>query len=100
MRRRTLLQTAAASLLAAPAIAQPAKTATLHFVPQANLKALEPIFTTPIVNGNHAGKCFYWFCCRGFGSIDLWEHRRLKNYGLRCRRDERENGQKSSVARS
>jgi peptide/nickel transport system substrate-binding protein len=53
MRRRTLLKTAAASLLAAPAIAQPAKTATLRFVPQANLTALDPIFTTAIVTGNH-----------------------------------------------
>ena len=53
MHRRTLLKTAAASLLATPAIAQPAKTATLRFVPQANLTALDPIFTTAIVTGNH-----------------------------------------------
>jgi peptide/nickel transport system substrate-binding protein len=58
MRRRTFLQTAAASAfatpLAAPAIAQPAKTPTLRFVPQANLTALDPIFTTAIVTANHA----------------------------------------------
>ncbi len=53
MRRRTLLKTAAASMLAAPAIAQPAKTSTLRFVPQANLTALDPVFTTAIVTGNH-----------------------------------------------
>ena len=53
MRRRTLLKTAAASLLAAPAIAQPAKAATLRFVPQANLTALDPHFTTAIVTANH-----------------------------------------------
>jgi peptide/nickel transport system substrate-binding protein len=53
MHRRTLLKTAAASLLPAPAIAQPAKTTTLRFVPQANLTALDPIFTTAIVTGNH-----------------------------------------------
>ncbi len=54
MRRRTLLKAAAASVLAAPAIAQPAKTSTLRFVPQANLTALDPIFTTAIVTGNHS----------------------------------------------
>ena len=54
MRRRTLLKTAAASLLATPAIAQPAKVSTLRFVPQANLTALDPVFTTAIVTGNHA----------------------------------------------
>ena len=54
MHRRTLLKGAAASFLAAPAIAQPAKTATLRFVPQANLTLLDPHFTTATVTGNHA----------------------------------------------
>ncbi len=54
MHRRTLLKATAASLLAAPAIAQPAKTATLRFVPQANLTLLDPVFTTATVTGNHA----------------------------------------------
>jgi peptide/nickel transport system substrate-binding protein len=54
MDRRTLLKGAAASLLAAPAVAQPAKTATLRFVPQANLTLLDPIFTTAAVTANHA----------------------------------------------
>ncbi len=30
-----------------------------------------------IVNGDHAGKCFCWFCCRGSGSTDLGEPGRL-----------------------
>ena len=51
--RRTLLKGTAASLLATPALAQPAKTATLRFVPQANLTLLDPIFTTATVTGNH-----------------------------------------------
>lgn len=58
MRRRTFIQGAAASLLAAPAIAQPAKTATLRFVPQANLSVLDPIWTTATVTGEHG---FYVF---------------------------------------
>lgn len=53
MRRRTLLQGAAAGLLASPAIAQPAKSATLRFVPQANLTLLDPVFTTATVTSNH-----------------------------------------------
>jgi peptide/nickel transport system substrate-binding protein len=56
MQRRTLLQGAAASLsalsLVTPAIGQPAKTATLRFVPQANLTLLDPHFTSG-VTGNH-----------------------------------------------
>ncbi|HEV3184898.1 MAG TPA: ABC transporter substrate-binding protein, partial [Xanthobacteraceae bacterium] len=54
MDRRTLLKGAAASLLAAPAVAQPGKSATLRFVPQANLTLLDPIFTTATVTSNHA----------------------------------------------
>ena len=53
MRRRELLQAAAASVLAAPAVAQPAKAATLRFVPQANLTLLDPVFTTATVTSNH-----------------------------------------------
>jgi peptide/nickel transport system substrate-binding protein len=53
MRRRTLLQAAAASALAAPAVAQPARAATLRFVPQANLTLLDPVFTTATVTSNH-----------------------------------------------
>jgi peptide/nickel transport system substrate-binding protein len=53
MRRRTFLQSAALAPLAAPAIAQPAKTATLRFIPQANLTALDPIWTTATVTNNH-----------------------------------------------
>jgi peptide/nickel transport system substrate-binding protein len=63
MRRRTLMKSAAATLLAArgsgaaslaaPAVAQPANTATLRFVPQANLTLLDPVFTTATVTSNH-----------------------------------------------
>ncbi len=63
MHRRTMLQSAAGSLfaisasmrsgLAAPALAQPANTATLRFVPQANLTLLDPVFTTATVTSNH-----------------------------------------------
>src|ERR1700745_220046 len=52
MRRRTLL-TGAAALLAAPAIAQPARTPTLRFVPKANLSVLDPVWTTATVTTNH-----------------------------------------------
>ncbi len=52
MRRRNLLQ-GATGLLAAPALAQPAKSATLRFVPQANLTLLDPVFTTATVTSNH-----------------------------------------------
>ena len=63
MHRRTLLKTAGASLLAPPtlaqpALAQPASSATLRLVPQANLTALDPIFTTAIVTCNHAYHVF------------------------------------------
>src|SRR4051794_28344501 len=54
MKRRTLLKIAAAGFTPmAPAIAQPAKTATLRFVPQANLTLLDPVFTTATVTSNH-----------------------------------------------
>lgn len=58
MRRRTLLGSAAASLLAgpmlaAPAIAQPARASTLRFIPQSNLVSLDPIWTTPTVTASH-----------------------------------------------
>lgn len=57
MKRRTLLATAAASL-AAPVIAQPARAATLRFVPQANLTALDPIWTSAIVTQMHGYHVF------------------------------------------
>ncbi len=53
MKRRTLLQSAAAAL-AAPAVAQPTRPNTLHFIPQANLTALDPIWTTATVTNGHA----------------------------------------------
>jgi peptide/nickel transport system substrate-binding protein len=53
MHRRTLLKAAALAPLAAPAIAQPAKTAALRFIPQSNLASLDPIWTTATVTNNH-----------------------------------------------
>ena len=63
MKRRTFLQgTAAAALLgpgfAAPALAQSASKTTLKFVPQANLSALDPIWTTATVTNNHGYYAF------------------------------------------
>jgi peptide/nickel transport system substrate-binding protein len=43
----------AAAGLAAPSLAQPASTATLRFVPQANIATLDPIWTTAIVTQMH-----------------------------------------------
>ena len=61
MHRRTLLQSGAAlaaTSLAGPAIAQPARAATLRFVPQANLTALDPIWTSAIVTQMHGYHVF------------------------------------------
>ncbi len=58
IRRRSLVQAAAAGLLAAPALAQPRSATTLRFVPQANLSSLDPIWTTATVTSNHG---FYVF---------------------------------------
>jgi peptide/nickel transport system substrate-binding protein len=55
MKRRSLLKAAlatAAAPLAAPALAQPVPT--LRFIPQANLTALDPVWTTATVTFNHA----------------------------------------------
>jgi peptide/nickel transport system substrate-binding protein len=57
MERRTLLKGAAAAAgvaaLDSPAVAQPARAAALRFVPQANLTALDPIWTSAIVTQMH-----------------------------------------------
>ncbi|MBO1079879.1 ABC transporter substrate-binding protein [Roseomonas haemaphysalidis] len=57
MQRRSLLKAAAAapllSGLAMPAVGQNSRASTLRFVPQANLAALDPIWTTATVTGNH-----------------------------------------------
>src|SRR5580704_12362121 len=62
MERRRFLAGGAAALavpaFAAPVVAQPAKTATLRFVPQANLTLLDPILTTALVTTNHAHYVF------------------------------------------
>ncbi len=61
MHRRTLLGgTAAAAALpfAAPLLAQSSRGTTLRFVPQANLAALDPIWTTAIVTQMHGYHVF------------------------------------------
>ncbi|HZH47509.1 MAG TPA: ABC transporter substrate-binding protein, partial [Roseococcus sp.] len=55
MHRRTLL-VASGAMLAAPALAQPARV--LKFVPQANLTSLDPIWTTANVTRNHGYMVF------------------------------------------
>ena len=58
MKRRSFLQAGTASVAVAAlprfAIAQPASSRRLRFVPQANLTLLDPIFTTAAVTANHA----------------------------------------------
>ena len=58
MKRRSLLHGAAAGLAATAlprfAIAQPANSRVLRFVPQSNLTVLDPILTTAAVTSNHA----------------------------------------------
>jgi len=59
MKRRTLLASgAAAAALPRFAIAQPARTRVLKFVPQANLTLLDPIITTAAVSTNHGYMVF------------------------------------------
>jgi peptide/nickel transport system substrate-binding protein len=58
MRRRTLLKTALAAPLAAPAIAQPNRTATLRLIPQTNLSVLDPIWSTATVSSTHGYHVF------------------------------------------
>ena len=51
MQRRTFLASAAATALATPAIAQPAKL--LRFVPESDVAVVDPIWTTATVTRNH-----------------------------------------------
>lgn len=57
MKRRTFLQGAAAAALIGPAATRPASAQAgselLKFVPQANLSALDPVWTTATVTNNH-----------------------------------------------
>jgi peptide/nickel transport system substrate-binding protein len=58
MQRRSFMAGAGAGLLAAPALAQPARARTLRLVPQANLTALDPIWTTASVTTAHGYAIF------------------------------------------
>jgi peptide/nickel transport system substrate-binding protein len=58
MKRRTLLVAAAAASLARPAITRADSATTLHFVPQIDLSALDPHFTTAYVTRGHSYMVF------------------------------------------
>lgn len=58
MDRRQFLAGSAATLIAAPAVAQNTRATTLRFVPQANLTVLDPIVTTATVTANHGFHVF------------------------------------------
>ncbi len=62
MKRRTLLRSAATAAAAAAlprfAIAQPANTRVLKFVPQANVSLLDPVITTAAVSSDHGWMVF------------------------------------------
>ena len=51
MKRRTFLASAAATALAAPSVAQPAKL--LRFIPEGDPAVIDPIWTTATVTRNH-----------------------------------------------
>ena len=51
--RRTLMTTAAAASLKAPAIAQDRRAQTLRFVPSTSLVSLDPVFSTALVAVEH-----------------------------------------------
>ena len=53
MKRRDVMATLMAGGLAGPALAQPAQSRVLKFVPQANLTSLDPIWTTANITRNH-----------------------------------------------
>jgi peptide/nickel transport system substrate-binding protein len=58
MHRRTFLGAAATAALPRIAIAQPAASRVLRFVPQANLTLIDPVSTTAAVSSNHGYMVF------------------------------------------
>ena len=58
MKRRSFIAGATLAPLACPAIAQPAGSRVLNFVPQANLTSLDPIWTTATVTRNYGFMVF------------------------------------------
>lgn len=83
MHRRSFISGAAAGLasrgglLAAPALAQPAGARTLRLVPQANLTALDPVWTTASVTTGTAMRCSTCFMrwTATFGRSRRWPRR-------------------------
>ncbi|KAA2212092.1 ABC transporter substrate-binding protein [Teichococcus oryzae] len=53
MHRRTLLAAAAASALARPSLAQPARGRVLRYVPQSDLTVTDPVLTTAYITRTH-----------------------------------------------
>lgn len=58
MQRRTVLSGLAAAALARPNLARAASASLLKFIPQADLSALDPIWSTAVVTQNHAWLVF------------------------------------------
>jgi peptide/nickel transport system substrate-binding protein len=58
MKRRTLLTMAAAVPLAAPSLVRAETASTLRFIPQADVTALDPVWTTAYVTRNHSYMVF------------------------------------------
>ena len=56
--RRTVLTSAAAAILARPAIVRAAAQTTLRLIPQADLAVLDPVWTSAYVTRNHAFAVF------------------------------------------
>ena len=67
--RRTLLGSAIAAPLAAPAFAQPAGARALRVVPQANLTSLDPVWTTAVVTRNHGFMVYDQLCAQDAGGV-------------------------------
>src|SRR5690242_20975073 len=72
MRRRTFLTTSAATL-AVPAIAQPATTRVLKFIPQSDLAVLDPIWTPAYITLYH-----------GYMVYDTLYGQTGKQFGFKC----------------
>ncbi len=84
MRRRMVLGGLAATALARPAIAQPARTATLRFVPQSSLPTLDPMFSSEVVtnHGFYAYDTLYSIDSKGVARPQMAEGHAVSDDGL------------------